>query len=334
MQASFYTKENDKVRCLLCPHHCLINDGHLGICRVRRNDGGRLVAETYGEIAAIYLDPIEKKPLYHFYPGSNILSIGSVGCNMQCTFCQNCDISQVGIREYGWLKKYTVDQLINEVRSIKGNLGIAFTYNEPTVFFEYMLDVAKEPNSLGYKNVMITNGYIEEEPLLKLLPFIDAFNVDLKAFTEDFYHKQTRSHLEPVKQTLLHLQKAQKHTEITNLIIPGLNDSVREFSSMVDWICNELGRSTVLHLSRYFPRHQLTRPATPDSTLLHFFEIAQLKLDYVYIGNVGNQLQGHDTICAKCKSVVIRRSGYNVDASGINTNGACNKCGCPVVVNA
>jgi len=250
---------------------------------------------------------------------------------MHCAFCQNCDISQVGVREFNELKEYTVDQLVHEVTTIRGNLGLAFTYNEPSIFFEYMLDVAKATHKLGYKNAMITNGYIEEEPLQLLLPFIDAFNVDLKAFTDDFYRKQTHSHLEPVKRTLVTLRKASKHTEVTNLIIPGLNDSEEEFAAMIDWIYDELGDQTVLHISRYFPRYQMTRPSTADSILTHCFEIAAAKLKYVYLGNTGTNLRGNDTYCARCKSLIIKRNGFNIDASGITTEGNCVKCGNDVV---
>jgi pyruvate formate lyase activating enzyme len=332
MQASFYTIENDNVRCTLCPHHCLIGNGQHGICRVRRNIGGTLFAETYGQLAAVHLDPIEKKPLYHFYPGRSILSVGSVGCNMHCAFCQNCDISQVSVREFDSLKEYTVGQLVHEAQSVPGNLGVAFTYNEPAVFFEFMSDVAKETHYLGFKNAMITNGFIEEEPLQLLLPFIDAFNVDLKAFTDDFYRKQTHSHLEPVKRTLVNLRKAGKHVEVTNLIIPELNDSEEEFTAMIDWIYDKLGVETVLHLSRYFPRYQMTRLSTSDAILTRCFEIASAKLHYVYLGNTSANLQGHDTYCSRCKSLIIKRAGYSVDASGITTEGNCAKCGNGVVM--
>jgi pyruvate formate lyase activating enzyme len=332
MQASFYVIENDKVRCNLCPQHCLIGNGKYGICRVRRNIGGTLFAENYGKLSAIHLDPIEKKPLYHFYPGSQILSIGSVGCNMHCSFCQNCDISQTGVDEFDSLKDYTVNELVNKVTSVKNNLGIAFTYNEPTVFFEYMLDIAKETHVLGYKNVMVSNGYICEEPMQTILPYIDAFNIDLKAFTDDFYRKQTHSHLEPVKQTLVSLKKANKHVEVTNLIIPGLNDSEDEFGMMIDWIADELGSQTILHLSRYFPMYQMTTPATSDDILSRCFDIARAKLDYVYLGNAGNQSNGHHTECSNCHYEVIKRVGYHIDTAGINKSGKCIKCG-NIVVN-
>ena len=334
MQAAFFTIENGNVRCNLCPHHCLIKDGQTGICRVRRNVNGTLQLESYGRLSAIHLDPIEKKPLYHFFPGSSILSIGSVGCNMRCKFCQNCDISQVGVHKSVYLEEYSVDQLIKEALSIKENIGIAFTYNEPSIFYEYMVDVAQASHLTGLKNVMVTNGYIEIEPLKNLLPFIDAFNVDLKAFNETFYRKITSSSLEPVKQTLTLLYKAKKHVEITNLVIPGHNDSIEEFKAMINWIQDKLGRQAILHLSRYMPRHEFTKPATPDSLLQNLYEIALEKLDYVYIGNVGPHMPGHHTKCKKCGATAIKRTGYQTDLGGISSDGHCLNCGekLPIVI--
>jgi len=334
MQASFYAIENGNVRCKLCPHYCLIKDGETGFCRVRRNVNGTLQLETYGRLAAIHLDPIEKKPLYHFFPGSSILSIGTVGCNLRCKFCQNCDISQVGIHKSVPLEEYSVDQLVAEASSMRENIGIAFTYNEPTVFYEYMVDVAQASHLVGLKNVMVTNGYIEPEPLKNVLPFIDAFNVDLKAFNDVFYRKQTNSHLAPVKETLVLLRNNKKHFEITNLIIPGYNDSVEEFKEMIRWICDKLGQQTILHLSRYVPRYQFTKPETPDFVLKHFYEIAKENLDYVYLGNVGNHMPGHNTNCIKCGATMIKRTGYHTDLSGISENGVCLSCGegLPIVI--
>jgi pyruvate formate lyase activating enzyme len=331
MHALYFTNEHGKVRCNLCPHRCLIQDGKTGLCHVRRNVDGELQVETYGRVSAIHLDPIEKKPLYHFYPGSSILSIGSVGCNMKCKFCQNCDISQVGIQKDIALEEFTIDQIVNEASTLTGNIGVAFTYNEPTVCYEFMLDVAKATHAQGLKNAMITNGYIETEPMKGLLPFIDAFNVDLKAFTESFYQRQTNSHLEPVKQTLVLLRKAQKYVEITNLIIPGFNDSIEEFKEMIGWIYNTLGKQTILHLSRYFPRYQFTKPATPEMVLHRFYEIAREKLDYVYIGNMGGDI-GQHTVCPSCGTLAIKRSGYQANPLGITKRGECSGCGCPIAI--
>lgn len=327
MQASFYSSENGRVHCHLCPHHCVLKDGQTGKCRVRRNVNGTLQVETYGRLAAIHLDPIEKKPLYHFYPGSNILSIGSVGCNMRCKFCQNCDISQVGVNGIVPLEEYSVDRIVEVAHSMKDNIGIAFTYNEPTISYEFMVDVAQASHLLGLKNVMVTNGYIEIDPLQNLLPFIDAFNVDLKAFNDIFYRKITNSHLEPVKQTLTVLRDAHKHFEITNLIIPGHNDSIEEFKLMLDWIHHKLGKETILHLSRYFPQYQLSKPATPDFVLQRFYEIACKKLDYVYLGNVNDKMPGHDTVCKQCNTILIKRTSRKIDVTNLTAEGHCVNCG-------
>jgi pyruvate formate lyase activating enzyme len=282
----FEKLEESKVECLLCPHNCVLKEGKAGICRVRRNVSGELVSENYGKLSALHIDPIEKKPLYHFYPGSKIFSVGSVGCNLKCNFCQNCDISQTGVSDFPWLKDFSAEELVNKAAGISENIGIAFTYNEPTVFFEFMLDSAKLSRQKGLKNVVVSNGFINEIPLNELLPWIDAINIDLKAFTDDFYKKQTHSQLEPVKQALKIIRKSGKHLELTNLVIPGLNDDEIIFKSMVDWIAQELGKDTILHISRYFPRYKSQIPLTSESTLKSLFKIAKEKLRYVYLGNV------------------------------------------------
>lgn len=334
MQAAYYSIENNKVRCNLCPHHCLISDGQTGLCKVRRNVNGTLQIETYGRLAALHLDPIEKKPLYHFYPGSKILSIGSVGCNLKCKFCQNCDISQVGLNKNVPMEEYNVDQIVNMAYSMKDNIGIAFTYNEPSIFYEYMIDVSQAAHLAGLKTVMITNGYIETEPLTNLLPFIDAFNVDLKAFTNTFYLKQTNSTLEPVKNTLILLRKAQKHFEITNLIIPGFNDTKEQFVEMIEWIYNKLGKDTILHLSKYFPHYQFTKPATPDKTLEQYLEIAREKLNYVYLGNVNKHMPGHDTLCPLCSTTIVKRTDYDVNIIALSKQSTCMHCSHPINIIA
>lgn len=329
MHAAYFVQENNKVRCRLCPHYCLLSDGKTGICRVRRNVSGTLQVETYGRVSSIHLDPVEKKPLYHFYPGHHILSVGSVGCNMHCSFCQNCDISQVGARDY--LEEYPVTAIVKEALDMNGNLGVAFTYNEPVINYEFVMDVSHALHAEGLKTVLKTNGYINEKPLEELLPYIDAFNVDLKSFTEPFYQKQAKAHLEPVKNTLIALKKHRKHLEITHLVIPGLNDSFEEFEALTDWISYELGSQTVLHISRYFPKYKLTRPSTPESTLEAFYKIARNKLAYVYLGNVGRHLPGHDTTCPGCRAVAIKRVGYSVDLAGIDNQGNCKSCGYNIV---
>jgi pyruvate formate lyase activating enzyme len=325
-EALFYEKLfGDRVRCELCPHRCTISPGHRGICGVRENRDGRLATLNYRLLSSVNLDPIEKKPLYHFFPGSKILSIGSFGCNLQCRFCQNHEISQVpaGVTLRG--NKKELASIVAQAEKSPQNIGIAYTYNEPVISYETVLETARLVQKKGMKNAMITNGYITPNPLAGLLPFIDAFNVDLKANDEQFYHRYTASRLAPVKETLVSIRKAGKHLEVTNLVIPGLNDDEGRFLEMVQWIAIELGRETPLHLSRYFPRHHFTIPPTPEKTLLRLFEIARYHLDYVYIGNFYTPF-GQDTRCPACHAILISRAGYNVSVHGLKADGTCKDC--------
>lgn len=326
----FITKGNDKVECVLCPQYCLISPGKRGVCRVRRNIDGKLFSENYDKLCSMKFDPIEKKPLYNFYPGSTIFSVGSIGCNLSCKFCQNYDISQNNVDDYPFLKELTAEEIINQAKSDTKNLGIAYTYNEPTVWYEYMVDIARLAKESGLKNVMVTNGFINPEPLEKLLEIIDAFSVDLKAFTDTFYKKLTSATLKPVLNSLKQIKASEIHFEITNLVITDENDNKSEFIKMVKWIKSELGKETVLHLSRYFPTYKLDRPATPVSTLNQFYDIASEYLDYVYIGNVREQ-KGQDTFCPKCKALVIERSGYFTSIKDLNSKGKCKICGYQVL---
>lgn len=292
---------------------------------MRRNLNGELISETYGKVSAVHYDPIEKKPLYHFHPGSTILSIGSVGCNLDCSFCQNCDISKADVSGFPWYKDYPVEDIVSMAADYPGNIGIAFTYNEPTISYEYVIEISRLASSLGLKTAMVSNGFINPDPLIQLLPFMDSFNIDLKAFLDEFYVQHTKSRLAPVMETLRILKKAGKHFEITNLIIPGLNDDPVIFSEMIDWISGELGEYTVLHLSRYFPHHKIGRNPTPVNTLLDFYGIAKLKLHYVYLGNVVSD-EGQNTICPECGELLISRSGYHTRIMGLKPDARCKKC--------
>ncbi|MCF8370440.1 MAG: AmmeMemoRadiSam system radical SAM enzyme [Bacteroidales bacterium] len=326
-EATYYKNlDDDKAQCFLCPHNCIIKNGKSGICRVRTNNEGRLIADTFGQVSSMAFDPIEKKPLYHFFPGSEIFSVGSVGCNLHCSFCQNCEISQTSVADFPYLKQASFESIVQQAQKRSGNIGIAFTYNEPTVWFEFMLDIAKQAKLTGLKTAMISNGFINLEPLQQLLPYIDAFNIDLKGFTEKFYENYTSSHLEPVKETLNLIAKSGKHLEITNLLIPILNDNLSDFSDMLDWIRDELGRDVPLHLSRYFPRHKLTIDATSPELMLEYYEYACGKLNFVYLGNLHGR-QGSDTYCPGCKNTIITRSGYRTEISGLENNGQCCFCG-------
>ncbi|MFN8258710.1 MAG: AmmeMemoRadiSam system radical SAM enzyme [Bacteroidales bacterium] len=331
-EALFYQElENEKVRCELCPHFCTINPGKTGNCKVRKNINGKLYSESYGKISGYHLDPIEKKPLYHFYPGKNILSFGSVGCNLHCKFCQNHEIAQSGVNDV-FLKELSPDSIANDALRRQNNIGIAYTYNEPLVSYEFMRDTALLARQLGLKNVMVTNGFFSPSPLQKLFTFIDAFNVDLKAFTDDFYKKLTTSDLKPVKEALCEIKKSGIHFEITNLIIPEFNDNADEFKRMVDWICSELGDKTVLHLSRYFPRYKLDNPATPKQKMVELYNMAVEKLKFVYIGNIDSST-GQNTFCPQCRELLIRRFYYEIQLVNLNSQGNCSKCNYKVIEN-
>ena len=326
-EALFYKRQyGEEIQCTLCPHNCVIKAGRRGVCRVRKNVEGKLVSENYGKICSTHFDPIEKKPLYHYFPGKIIFSVGSLGCNLHCKFCQNWEISQTGVKEYMPLPDSSPENIVSLALKQKDNFGIAYTYNEPIVWYEFMLDTAKLAHAKGLKNVMVTNGFINPEPLKALIPFIDAFSVDLKAITEEFYKNYTLSILNPVLDSIKMIKEAGKHIEITNLVITETNDEVREFMKMTEWIATNIGDDTVLHISRYFPMYKMNKPSTSVSKLLDLYEIAKRRLKYVYIGNVRTG-EGQDTVCPKCGKVVISRMGYLTEASGLDKYGSCSGCG-------
>ncbi len=327
MEALFYQKkDNQKVQCHLCPDNCLLAEGRRGACKVRKNVRGTLVAENYGLVSAVHSDPIEKKPLYHFYPGRSILSLGTAGCNLHCVFCQNWEISQSAVDELN-LYTLTPQEAVERALTLPDNIGIAYTYNEPLIWYEYVRDTAVLAREKGLKNVMVTNGYVNPEPLEEIIPLIDAFSVDLKAFNETFYRKYTQSKLQPVLEALKIIRSHDKHLEVTNLVIPELNDDEGEFGEMIGWIAGELGPETVLHISRYFPAWKLHNPPTPPETLKRFYRIAAEKLSYVYLGNVATFETGQDTLCPQCGKTVIRRNGYYTEITGLDSKGNCAFCG-------
>lgn len=281
IEARYYTKEDDKkVRCNLCPHRCLISDGGVGFCQARKNKNGKLYSLNYGYISSIAFDPIEKKPLYHFYPGSSILSIGTFGCSFRCLHCQNYSISQ----QMPQVFEMEVDKLIELAKKDRDCIGIAFTYNEPTIWFEYVMDVAKRFKEEGLKTVLVTNGFLNKEPLVDLLSVIDAMNIDLKAFNEDFYKKICKGELESVKE-FIQIAAQKAHVEVTTLIIPTLNDSEEEMESLSKWLAS-IDDRIPLHLTRYFPRYKMNLPPTPEETLRRLKDIAKRYLAYVYLGNI------------------------------------------------
>ncbi len=320
-EAMYWRKtEGGRAHCLLCPHGCRIAPSEVGLCRVRRNADGVLRTLNYDRVSAAHWDPIEKKPLFHLHPGSRILSIGTVGCNLACSFCQNWSISQTD----SGTQRMTVEEVVALAKSEPGNLGVAYTYNEPFIWYEFVLDAAKAVKQAGLRNVLVTNGYVNEEPLREMLPFIDAMNVDIKSMSKGFYRDLCRGKSEPPRRTAEVAHEAGCLVEITNLVIPNWNDGESDIASLVDWVAS-VGRDVPLHFSRYHPDHQLSEPPTPTETLLRAREIALAKLDYVYIGNVSG-IEGEDTICPTCKRPVVRRRGFSAEILAVK-GGRCELCG-------
>ena len=289
-EALYYEQVDGKCQCHLCPRECLIAEGKSGSCFVRKNVGGRLWATNYGECSSIALDPIEKKPLFHFYPGRQILSLGTIGCNLHCQFCQNWQISQQGVPT----EECTPERAVELALSAQDNLGIAYTYNEPLIWYEFVLDTSRLARQRGLKNVLVTNGLINREPLENLLPYIDAMNVDLKGMNEQFYRRVCGWAYEPVLETIS-TAVGKCLVEVTTLLVPGHNDDLAELEGMVDWLAG-ISPDIPLHFSRYFPNYHFQAPATPEETLLRAREIALKQMSYVYVGNI--RLPGaEDTHC-------------------------------------
>jgi pyruvate formate lyase activating enzyme len=269
------------VQCLLCPHQCRIKEGGAGFCGVRASEGGKLVSRNYGRVASLALDPIEKKPLYHFHPGELILSAGTLGCNLSCLFCQNWSISKAVSAP---TQPMSSRKLVDEAKRLN-SFGIAYTYNEPFVWFEFVLETAKLAKKEGLKNVLVTNGFVSPEPLKEVLSFIDAANIDIKSIRDEFYQKTCSGRVGPVLETIKTMVQAC-HVELTNLIIPTQNDSEEDLTDLVDWIQRHCGDAVPLHFSRYFPCYQMTLPPTPVETLHLAESIAKKKLKHVYLGNI------------------------------------------------
>jgi len=307
MKKSYYfiKNENSSVTCKLCPHYCNINKDSLGLCRVRKNLNGTLYSLNYEKTVAINIDPIEKKPLYHFYPNKKTLSIATTSCNFHCQFCQNSEISQY----YHAGSKITANDILSICLSNDIKI-VSFTYTEPTIWFEFILDTCKILKNYDVKTVLITNGYINENPLKELLKFVDAMNVDVKSFNDKFYRIICGGKLQPVLKTISTAFSQNVHLEITNLIIPNLNDNQSEFGNLIKFI-SEISTDIPLHISRYFPSYKLKNSPTPISTLIKFLEIAHKKLNYVYLGNINNDLQYSTTICPNCGSTLIIRNNLN-----------------------
>ncbi len=319
----YYEKYPDgAVSCRLCPHGCFLRNSNIGICGARKNRDGTLYALTYGAVTSSALDPIEKKPLYHYFPGSRVFSIGGWGCNLKCVFCQNAPISQY--------ESPSVSMSPLEI-ALEGmahsSIGVAYTYNEPLIAMEYVIDCARAVHKRGGKNVVVTNGFIEPGPLADLLPHVDAMNIDVKAFNNRFYKKMCGGTLDPVLKTVKSAV-GKVHVELTTLLIPNENDAVPEMEDLACWVADNCGKQTPVHLTAYHPSYNYNAAATTVAHLKNAWRIFRSRLDYVYMGNVSVPGAG-DTMCVHCGKVVLARIGYKVDSSGMNPDGTCANCGTP-----
>ena len=329
MEAYLYEPLDDKkVKCNLCSHRCVIKEDRRGKCSVRENRGGMLHTLVYGKVIARHVDPIEKKPLFHFLPGTLSYSIATVGCNLRCRFCQNADIAQMPADHKGIISGDTVTpQVLVAAAEKSGCRSIAYTYTEPTVFFEFAYDTAKIAHARRIRNVFVTNGYMTAAALEMINPYLDAANVDLKAFTDKYYQALCGARLKHVQATLTRMKALGIFVEVTTLIVPGLNDDPGELQELAGFIAHDLGTDTPWHISRFHPTYKLTdRPPTPVKTLARAREIGlEAGLKYVYTGNVpGNS--GENTYCYSCGEMVIERWGFQVGKIRIE-NGQCKKCG-------
>jgi pyruvate formate lyase activating enzyme len=326
----WHALDDGRLQCDLCPRDCKLHEGQRGACFVRMRQGDEMLLTTYGRSSGFCIDPIEKKPLNHFYPGSSVLSFGTAGCNLACKFCQNWDISKS--RDMDLLMDQARPDAIAQAAVDHQCKSVAFTYNDPVIFAEYAMDVADACHARGVQTVAVTAGFIHDQPRRDFFAKIDAANVDLKAFTEDFYFKLTGSHLQPVLDTLIYLQR-ETHVwlEITTLLIPGKNDSSEEITAMCRWIKTELGPDVPLHFSAFHPDYKMMDiPATPLDTLIRARELALAAgLHFVYTGNV-HHVQGDTTFCPQCHSKLIVRDWYQLNQYRLDALGHCPDCGSPV----
>ena len=325
-EAEFYVKhEAREIECVLCPRKCLVGDKERGYCGVRENIGGEYYTLVYNNICSANVDPIEKKPFFHFLPGTYAFSIATAGCNLNCKFCQNWQISQFRPEQIKNFKMTPED--IASTASQYNCRSIAYTYSEPIIFYEYMKDCAIEGNKSDIASVMITAAYIEKEPLEKLLPHLAAVKIDLKSFREKYYDEICSGKLKPVLDSLVVIKESGKWMEIVYLMVPTLNDDPAEINDLCDWIIKELGPDVPVHFTRFHPQYLLKDlPPTPIESLETAYKIARDKgINYPYVGNVYGHY-GEDTYCAGCGEAIIKRSGFRIDRNEIE-NGACKKCG-------
>jgi len=317
-----------KVRCILCAHRCIIDEDQFGICKVRKNSEGRLDSLNYDRIASASNDPIEKKPLYHFLPGSTTFSFAAMGCNFKCQFCQNHSLSMVQGERHIYGEPVPPERLVDKALQY-GSRSISYTYSEPTVFFEIMIETAKIAREKGLKNVMVTNGYMTPEALDEISPYLDAANIDLKAFTEDFYKKYCGARLAPVLNTIRGMKAKGIWVELTTLMIPGLNDNPEEIKQLISFIL-EVDPSMPWHVSRFYPQYRMTDiPPTNPRSIYNVLEMAsKMGVKYLYAGNVGSE-NWSDTRCPSCENTLIERDGYDIRVMQL-ANGCCRSCGQPI----
>ena len=320
--------DKNRVRCHVCAHQCTISEGKRGICRVRENQNGTLYTLIYNSVSSMNIDPIEKKPLFHFHPGSNVFSLGTVSCNFRCKHCQNYGIATADVGEVS-TREITPEESVELARQY-GCGGIAWTYNEPTIWFEYTYDSARLAKQAGLYTVYVTNGYLSEKALSTIAPYLDAANVDVKAFDDEHYKHTNNARLNPVLRTCERIKQQGIHLEITYLVIPGYNDDHDELRQFSEWALG-IGADVPVHFSRFYPHYQMTDvPPTPVKTLEEAHRIArECGIQHVYIGNVyGHRYE--NTYCPKCNTLLIERHGYNV----INhlTKNSCPKCGCSICI--
>jgi len=328
LSAHFLPLANQRIQCQLCPRRCSVAEGQRGFCGVRENRGGKYYSLVYANPCAAHLDPIEKKPFFHLLPASTSFSIATAGCNLRCKFCQNWEISQAKPED-----TYNLDMSPEKVVAIAKKVrarSIAYTYVEPTIFFEYMIDTARLAKKEGILNVCHSNGFINPGPLKELCQVLDAANIDLKGFTEDYYSSMSQGQLAPVLQTLKILKEQNVHLEITNLVVPTKNDDLKTVRQMGAWIKKELGAGTPVHFSRFYPLYKLRNlPPTPVSILEKSRQTAmETGLEYVYIGNVPGH-EGERTFCPRCKKLLIGRQGYTISEVNLS-QGKCRFCGQPI----
>jgi pyruvate formate lyase activating enzyme len=322
--------DDGRIQCDLCPRDCRLHEGQRGMCFVRQRIGGEMVLTTYGRSSGFCIDPIEKKPLNHFHPGSSVLSFGTAGCNLACKFCQNWDISKS--REMDRLMDQASPQRIAELARQRGALSVAFTYNDPVIFAEYAMDAADACHALGIFSVAVTAGYMHAAPRREFYARMDAANVDLKGFTEEFYFRQTGGHLAPVLDTLQYLRhETSCWFEITTLLIPGHNDGDAEIEAMSRWIFDALGPDVPLHFTAFHPDYKMVDvPPTPPATLKRARAIALANgLHHVYTGNV-HDVEGGTTFCPHCRAALVRRDWYLVMDCALDARGECPHCGTPI----